>query len=154
MTRTLLALDLGTTTGWALRTPDRRIVSGTHSFKPQRFEGGGMRFLRFVRWLDELQALSGGLQHLAFEEVRRHASTDAAHCYGGFLGLLCAWCERHAIPYQGVPVGTIKRHATGKGNAPKDAMIAAVRSWGYTPVDDNEADALALLHWAITQEAR
>ena len=78
MTRTLLALDLGTTTGWALRTPDRRIVSGTQSFKPQRFEGGGMRFLRFVRWLDELQALSGGLQHLAFEEVRRHASTDDA----------------------------------------------------------------------------
>jgi Holliday junction resolvasome RuvABC endonuclease subunit len=152
MTRTLLALDLGTTTGWALRTPDRRIVSGSQSFKPQRFEGGGMRFLRFVRWLDELQTLSGGLHHLAFEEVRRHASTDAAHAYGGFLGLLSAWCERHAIPYQGVPVGTIKKHATGKGNARKDAMLAAVRGWGYAPVDDNEADALALLHWAITQE--
>ena len=55
----LLALDLGTTTGWALRTPDRRIVSGSQSFKPQRFEGGGMRFLRFVRWLDELQTLLG-----------------------------------------------------------------------------------------------
>ncbi|WP_374298140.1 crossover junction endodeoxyribonuclease RuvC [Sphingomonas sp.] len=154
MTRTLLALDLGTTTGWALRTPDRRIVSGTQSFKPQRFEGGGMRFLRFVRWLDELQALSGGLQHLAFEEVRRHASTDAAHAYGGFFGQLSAWCEQHAIPYHGVPVGTIKRHATGKGNANKDAMLTAVRSWGYAPADDNEADALALLHWAIAQEAR
>lgn len=152
MTRTLLALDLGTTTGWALRTPDRRIVSGSQSFKPQRFEGGGMRFLRFVRWLDEMQTLSGGLHHLAFEEVRRHASTDAAHAYGGFLGLLSAWCERHAIPYQGVPVGTIKKHATGKGNAPKDAMLATVRGWGYAPVDDNEADALALLHWAIAQE--
>jgi len=152
MTRTLLALDLGTTTGWALRTPDRRIVSGSQSFKSQRFEGGGMRFLRFVRWLDEVQTLSGGLHQLAFEEVRRHASTDAAHAYGGFLGLLSAWCERHATPYQGVPVGTIKKHATGKGNAPKDAMLAAVRGWGYTPVDDNEADALALLHWAIAQE--
>ena len=154
MNTTFLALDLGTTTGWALRSSDGTINSGSTSFRPQRFEGGGMRFLRFVRWLDELQALSGGLQHLAFEEVRRHASTDAAHAYGGFLGLLSAWCERHAIPYQGVPVGTIKKHATGKGNANKDAMIAAVRSWGYTPVDDNEADALALLHWAIAQEIR
>lgn len=152
MTRTLLALDLGTTTGWALRTPDLRIVSGTHAFKPQRFEGGGMRFLRFVRWLDELQTLSGGLQHLVFEEVRRHASTDAAHAYGGFLGQLSAWCEQRQIPYRGVPVGTIKKHATGKGNANKDAMLAAVRDWGYAPVDDNEADALALLHWAIEQE--
>ena len=152
MTQTLLALDLGTTTGWALRTPDRRIVSGSQSFKPQRFEGGGMRFLRFVRWLDELQTLSGGMQQLAFEEVRRHASTDAAHAYGGFLGQLSAWCEQRQIPYQGVPVGTIKKHATGKGNANKDAMLAAVRAWGYAPVDDNEADALALLHWAIAQE--
>ena len=153
MTRTLLALDLGTTTGWALRTPDRRIVSGSQSFKPQRFEGGGMRFLRFVRWLDELQTLSGGLHHLSFEEVRRHASTDAAHAYGGFLGLLSAWCERHAIPYQGVPVGTIKKHATGKGNASKDEMVASARARGHAPTDDNEADALALLHWAIEQHA-
>jgi hypothetical protein len=28
-------------------------------------------------------------------------------------------------------------------------MIAAVRALGYEPVDDNEADALALLHFAI-----
>ena len=84
--------------------------------------------------------------------MRRHASTDAAHAYGGFLGQLSAWCEQRQIPYQGVPVGTIKKHATGKGNANKDAMLAAVRGWGYTPVDDNEADALALLHWAIAQE--
>ena len=49
--------------------------------------------------------------------------------------------------------GTIKKHATGKGNAGKDDMIASVRLRGHTPVDDNEADALALLHWAVeTQE--
>ena len=48
-----------------------------------------------------------------------------------------------------VPVGTIKRHATGKGNAPKEAMIAAARARGFSPADDNEADAIAILHWAI-----
>ncbi|GAB4112596.1 MAG: hypothetical protein Fur0019_19060 [Tibeticola sp.] len=52
-------------------------------------------------------------------------------------------------PVQGVPVGTIKKHATGRGNAGKDQVIIAVRSRGHAPVDDNEADALALLHWAI-----
>ena len=50
---------------------------------------------------------------------------------------------------QSVPVGTIKRHATGKGNAPKEAMIAAARARGFSPADDNEADAIAILHWAI-----
>ena len=53
------------------------------------------------------------------------------------------------IPYRGVPVGTIKRHVTGKGNAPKQAVIEAVRARGFAPADDNEADAIALLLWAI-----
>ena len=62
-----------------------------------------------------------------------------------------AQCERElrGIPYEGVPVGTIKRHATGKGNANKAAMIAAAKARGFSPADDNEADAIAILHWAI-----
>lgn len=149
---TILALDLGSQTGWALHQPDHPIISGSESFKPQRFEGGGMRFLRFKRWLTDLKGHTAGLDALYFEEVRRHASTDAAHVYGGFLATLTAWCEHHAIPYQGVPVGTIKKHATGKGNAGKAAMIASAQSHGHTPVDDNEADALALLHWALATQ--
>lgn len=151
MHTTILALDLGTTTGWALRDRTGRITSGSQSFKPRRFEGGGMRFLRFKRWLTELKAHADGIDALVFEEVRRHASTDAAHAYGGFLATLTAWCEHHGVPYQGVPVGTIKKHVTGKGNASKDEMMAAMRARGYLPTDDNEADALALLHWAIQQ---
>ena len=153
MTTTILALDLGTTTGWALRGSDGHITSGSESFRPQRFEGGGMRFLRFKRWLTELKAVTSGIDALHFEEVRRHVSTDAAHVYGGFLATLTAWCEHHQIPYQGVPVGTIKKHATGKGNASKDEMVASARARGHAPADDNEADALALLHWAIEQHA-
>lgn len=143
MTACRLALDLGTTTGWALVNPSGLITSGTESFKVGRFEGGGMRYLRFSRWLDEMAA--HGLAGIWFEEVRRHVGTDAAHVYGGLMAHLTAWAENRNIPYQGVPVGTIKKHATGKGNAPKEAMIAAARSWGFTPADDNEADALALL---------
>ena len=153
---TILALDLGTTTGWALRVADGQIVHGFVSFRPQRFEGGGMRYLRFRRWLTELKNTAAGTQGVGaiyFEEVRRHLGVDAAHVYGGLLATLTAWCEHHQIPYQGVPVGTIKRHATGKGNASKDEVIAAMRALGHAVTDDNEADALALLHWAIdTQE--
>jgi Holliday junction resolvasome RuvABC endonuclease subunit len=153
MNTTMLALDLGTTTGWALQHRDGTVSSGTAVFKPQRFEGGGMRFLRFKRWLNELCSVSSDIHAVYFEEVRRHAGVDAAHAYGGFLGHLTAWCEQHHIPYQGVPVGTIKKHATGKGNAGKPEMIAAAKARGYAPTDDNEADALALLHWALaTQE--
>lgn len=148
MQNTILALDLGTTTGWTLMTRDGSITSGTESFKPHRFEGGGMRFLRFKRWLTEIKQTSDGIDAVYFEEVRRHLGVDAAHAYGGFMAHLTAWCEHHQIPYQGIPVGTIKKHATGKGNASKDEMIAAARQLGHSPADDNEADALALLAYA------
>lgn len=149
MQNTILALDLGTTTGWALMACDRSVTSGTESFKPHRFEGGGMRFLRFKRWLTEIKQTSDSIDAVYFEEVRRHLGVDAAHAYGGFMAHLTAWCEHHQIPYQGVPVGTIKKHATGKGNASKDEMIAAAKARGHLPADDNEADALALLYYAL-----
>lgn len=147
--RTILALDLGTTTGWALSGYDGLITSGTASFRPGRFDGGGMRYLRFTNWLSEIDRLSGPITAIYFEEVRRHVGTDAAHVYGGLMATLTSWGELRGVPYEGVPVGTIKKHATGKGNAPKAAMITAARARGYSPADDNEADAIALLLWAI-----
>ena len=145
----VLALDLGARSGWAFRGRDGQITSGTVEFRNDRWQGGGMRFLRFKRWLTELKHAAGALDAVFIEEVRRHAGVDAAHAYGGFLAHVTAWCEHHAIPYEAVPVGTIKRHVTGKGNAGKEAVIAAVRELGFDPVDDNEADALAILDWAL-----
>ncbi len=68
------------------------------------------------------------------------------------MATLTTFCEHHDIPYQGIPVGTIKRHATGKGNASKAEVMEAMRRKGHHPVDDNAADALAILHWAIEEE--
>ena len=145
----ILALDLGTTTGWALRGADGLITSGTLSLRPSRYDGGGMRYLRFRSWLEQMATDAGPMATIHFEEVRRHAGTDAAHVYGGLLATLTAWAESSRIAYQGVPVGTIKRHATGKGNTGKTAMIAAIRARGFAPADDNEADAIAILLWAL-----
>jgi hypothetical protein len=145
----ILALDLGTGTGFAVQLAGGTIESGTVSFRPSRYDGGGMRYLRFRAWLDCVAADAGGLAAIYFEEVRRHLGTDAAHLYGGFLATLTAWCEQNAIPYEAVPVGTIKRFITGKGNANKQAVIESVRSRGFNPGDDNQADAIATLLWAI-----
>lgn len=144
-----MALDLGTTTGWAIRGRQSDITSGTASFKTGRFEGGGMPFLRFKRWLTDLKATLGVIDAIYFEEVRAHKGVDAAHKYGGFVAHLTSWCEHHGIPYQGIPVGTIKKHITGKGNAPKESVIMAVKNKGFTPIDDNEADSLALLDFVL-----
>jgi crossover junction endodeoxyribonuclease RuvC len=149
----ILALDLGTRAGWASRV-DGLTHSGVINLTPRRFDGGGVRFLRFREWLSNWQAAAGAPELIVYEEVRAHRGTDACQVWGGFQATLTAWCEHHGIPYEGVPVGTIKRHATGRGNADKDAVISAVRALGFDPADDNEADALALLDWALTNGGR
>ncbi|WP_353270934.1 Holliday junction resolvase [Wolbachia endosymbiont (group A) of Hedychridium roseum] len=140
----ILTLDLGKQTGWAILT-DGIIESGSKSFHGSRFSGGGMCFLSFRNWLNSLKEISA----VYFEGVRRHLGTDAAHCYGGFLAVLSAWCEEHHVPYKGVNVKTIKRFIAGKGNASKSEVIEAVKEKGFLPKDDNESDALALMFYVM-----
>lgn len=146
----IICLDLGTKCGWAIQDGSF-TTSGTEDFSPKRFESSGMRPLKFKNWLT--QTIKQGQTQIYFEEVRRHAGTDAAHCYGGLMAVLLMTCEEFGVPCQGIPVGTIKKHATGKGNANKQAMIdAANRKWPDQHVtDDNQADALCLLSLATSK---
>lgn len=147
------AFDLGTTCGFAVGHHHHgNVMSGWWNLKPGRFDGGGMRFVKFRRQLDELRK-AYPFELVVFEEVRKHRGTDAAHVYGGLMGVLTAWCEDNGVPYVGVPVGVIKKFATGKGNADKAAVIAAVKMWGFKPENDDEADALALLCWKMAELA-
>ena len=57
----ILALDLGTTTGWALRSHDGLTTSGTVSFRPGRFDGGGMRSLLRLMQPDNFEDISAAL---------------------------------------------------------------------------------------------
>jgi hypothetical protein len=148
---TILAIDLGTQSGWALRTSAGRIHSGSESFAVGKQAGPGMRWMKFRKWLWELHANAGGLNEIWYESVARHVGTGAAHIYGGFSAMLYEFGERHKIEIHGVAVGTIKKHATGKGNAKKADMIAAAQAAGFHPIDDNEADAIALLRYSIAR---
>jgi hypothetical protein len=146
--KNILALDLGTQTGWAI-SKDGSVFSGTASFKPSRYQGGGMRFLLFDRWLTEMNDNNGqDFASVYFEEVRRHAGTDAAHIYGGLMATLSTWCEKRSIPYESIPIGSWKKNLCGKGNASKGDVIEKVRSLGHNPEDDNQADAIGVLIYA------
>jgi hypothetical protein len=151
--QTLLALDLGACTGWAM-WKDSEVSSGSINLKKKnsrRFEGPGMKFIRFSRWLKTIPAPD----ILAFEAIRRHLGVDAAHAYGGYLALLTAFCEASepTIPYEGFAVGTIKKRATGNGAASKVMMIdACCEKLGIIPSDDNEADAAWILLMMVEEE--
>jgi Holliday junction resolvasome RuvABC endonuclease subunit len=144
----ILALDLGTTTGFAWGCDSGTSVSGTWKLTPTRFESSGRRFLKLKENLD---ALPNKPTAVVYEAVSFGVTTNATQIWGGFMATLQTWCEERNIPYQGVPVGTLKKFWTGRGNAKKPEMIAEAVARGYQPADDNEADAIALLHWKLAQ---
>ena len=137
-----IGLDLGTSCGWAMLDADgKRLASGTWNLKPVMYQGGGMRPLRLRNHLAELLGMFK-VTAVGFEDVRAHEGTEAAHIFGELRGVVGSLCEGMGIPYSGVSVGTIKRTATGKGNAGKPAIqAAALAKWGHEAGED-EADAL------------
>lgn len=55
-----------------------------------------------------------------------------------------------SIPWVSIPPKTLKRYATGNGNAPKGDMVAAAcEHLGYEGRSDDEADALWLQAMAL-----
>ena len=146
---TILALDLGTTTGYAIG--GEAIQSGTMRWaKRGAAEDAGARFRRFSAWLRET-ITENGVSRVVYEDVRRHNATVAAHIYGGFKYALAAICGELGVEYEGVGVGVIKKHATERGNASKLEMLAAANARGWQPADDNEADALWLLDYVLQE---
>lgn len=135
-----LYLDLGATTGYALVDGDE-IYTGSIKFSHKKDSRSSIRFLRFFQWLETMPEV----EHVVYEEVMAHAGIIAAQMYGAFRGITQMWCERGGRTYSYVHVGTLKKAATGKGNASKEMMIEAARAAGYDPVDDNEADAICMM---------
>lgn len=145
-----LALDIGTHMGFAILRADNRIESGCEKFVAKSQEGEGMRYVHFRRWLLEVKQANEGLSHVAYEMVMGHGPGQvySAHVFGGFLAILMVFCEHHQLTYEGVHVGTIKKRWTGNGAAKKHQMVARCEELGFHPANDNEADAIALLHVA------
>lgn len=147
----ILAIDLGTHCGFAL-SRGGVITYGTKNFSPRAKDGPGQRWLRFRAMLGDHYNASGELHAIYYEDVKNHKGILAAHCFGGFLAHLQAWADVQRVRLVPVGVGEIKRAWTGKGNSPKEIMIAEAYQRGFKPADDNSADALAILHLAMTKE--
>lgn len=150
----ILALDLGTKTGYAIRSRDGRIIHGTEAFTPRASWTPGQKWQRFRAFLSRT-ITENAIGTIAFEDVKAHGkgAVLAAHAYGGFRAMMEMVADQHNVRLVPVGVGVVKKHWTGKGNANKDAMLAQAKARGFRPETDNDADALAILHWAVEQEA-
>lgn len=79
-----------------------------------------------------------------------YASGQGAHQLGELGGVIRLALYEARLPVVELPPATLKRYATGTGNAKKDQVLAAaIRRLGYEGHINDEADALWLLHAAL-----
>ena len=76
----ILALDLGTKTGWAF-DKDGEIISGTKNFATGKTASKGLKFANFRRWLAEFLTQQS-VDLVVFEDVIGHLGLFAAHACG------------------------------------------------------------------------
>lgn len=92
-----------------------------------------------------------GADVVAIEGYAFGHARQAAHL-GELGGTIRLDLWRTGVTYVDVPPLTVKKYATGKGNAGKDEVLAAaIRRLGYTGHSNDEADALWLR--AVTADA-
>ena len=146
--RNILALDLGTTTGWAMNT-EAGYKWGHFDVKPTADDSWGMRWVYFRRELSGLFTLPVDL--VVYETNHFTRGKSAVRVMAGLVAHLQEFCLSlpEPVQYHGVPVVTIKSHATGKGNAGKVDMVKqATKLTGFILTED-EADAICLLDLAV-----
>jgi len=142
----IVAFDLGSTMGWAANYP-RKLHSSHRTFTGTRVA----RLAAIQEWLQNFQWKAADIIVYETPLVRGQGAT---RILWGIAALLEAAATRANLPILDVAVPTIKKFATGSGNAPKDGMLAAAQKFGYTGGDEHEADAVCLLHYAIANLER
>ena len=147
--RAILALDLGTKLGWALHLPAGRPSSGV--FDLRKSNTHGERFSLVLGWLTAgfvAEMPIGSV--LAIEEPGYLPSGAAYRMLCGIRAVALLVAYEHGWTPIGVAPAELKKHATGKGNAKKPAMIAAAKRLTGRDMTDDEADAVLLLDYVRT----
>ena len=153
--KTILALDPAQKMGWALLSSGV-VTSGTAEFKRRTGrkripdEHLGKAFYDLHKWLRGM-IVDKEPDCIVYEDVMRFTSSSDSKSYGAIRGLILVNAAARNIPVCHFAVPSIKKFATGKGNAKKDMMIAsAIEKYPDQDVlDDNQADALHILHYFL-----
>lgn len=146
--KAVLALDLATDTGWALKRPDGRVESGHIVLTPKKTEGEGARFIKFSRFLIDTNERCE-IGQVFFEDIvfNQMDQAYASQIFGGLKAVLLMFVEKRRIPIAGFAPTTVKKRFAGSGRAQKHDMVNQCHVLGFTGVKNhNEADAIGVLH--------
>lgn len=130
----IVALDLSlTSTGWA-------CVEGVGTFTTKE---RGLQRLQRLR--EQILTLAGPTTDVAAIEGYAFGRPNGMAALGELGGVVRLALYEHDITIVDVPPASLKKYATGKGNANKELMLVeAVRRLGYAGSNNDEADALWL----------
>lgn len=159
----LLTLDLATHTGWACGPVGdvADCVYGTIKLKPTGDEIGP--FLdQFGLALDAL-IKEHSVTTVTFESpiLRNLTNIVTLRKLYSLAGITELVCHQHYLPVREANLSHIRKHFIGVSRAPKDVPSKNSRAWikdktieqcqrlGWSPKDDNQADALALRSYVI-----
>lgn len=139
----LISFDLSlTSTGWA-------DASGCGVLQPPKLFG--VKRLRWIR--DNVLDLAKGADLVVIEGYA-FARPNQAHQIGELGGVIRLALADAGLRWVEVAPSSLKKFATGKGNAKKeDVLGAAIRKLRYDRNSFDEADALFLLQMARTHYA-
>jgi hypothetical protein len=143
----ILSLDLATSTGWASYV-EGDITIGSASFALKRGDSPGMRFLRCRSWLREMKKLLGNIDLICYEQPHQRGGHPTQVAMGLTTEVL-SFSARANIETTSVHSMSLKKWATGKGNAKKERMVEEAKSRGYDVANDDEADAVLMLEYTL-----
>lgn len=139
--KAILALDPASVTGFAHSNGQRGIwrLGEMDGFRQKNL-------LAFI--LDSAKAW--GCDLIAYEEASFGSHNPNVQAFHNELrGIIKLAAAELQIPTIGYHIGTIKVFATGNGKAPKEQIVRACKTMlGFTPEDDNVADAAFILEMA------
>ncbi len=160
----ILALDLGTSAGYAhnLFDPEEVEAGAWQLATPKEVAAWGKNRLTRRRdpRIERLHNLLSKLPRpdvICYEDVQFSSYTKQVQLWSSFRAAV--WLAFPADTFiECVPVGTLKKFATGSGSADKDAMAAAL--YRHQPelkkagLNDDAVDAVWLFNWAVQNLGR
>lgn len=119
-------------------------------------EVGRLRYPKDKGWdrmaliTDAIDDLTAGVDLVVLEGYSFGSKGRSVFQIAELGGIVRNDLQRLGMPWVDVPPSSLKKYATGRGNAGKDEMVAAaIRRFGFAGHDNNEADALLLWHMAM-----
>ncbi len=142
----ILALDCASKTGFATQI-DGVIESGVQDFTKRRGETNGILFMRFNKWLNDMQSLAEF--DVIVAEKAHHRGGAATEIGVGLFTRAMEFAAKVNAEFMPVHSGSLKKFYVGKGNCSKPEMMKVFEErCGRKAISSDEADAHGLLMFA------